>query len=265
MKKYIILSVNRNVDYMYFMPLTIWSWRKAGFEPLCTYVGRTDELTDLIFKSADDVTIFKEIEGIREATIAQVSRLYVSCRPSLNDDDYLMLGDVDMLALGDHWINDTSKVTVYNHDLTEFTEIPMCYVGAPVNLWRNIMKLNGSFDWNDCLKRDIENYPNAKDPDFYKWWGCDQQILTQRLNEYGKEKITFINRGQYPNGFAKGRVDRGDWHLNHDQFIDAHLMQQVHHKEEKIDTLMQLLRYNWPDEDFAWFEKYTEEFKKLAV
>lgn len=270
MNKYIILSVNHNVDYMYFLPLTVWSWQRIGFEPIIFYRGDPGELPKLCFnglrllRNGTGIKTIDSIEGVKDATIAQVSRLYAGCVSTLEDDDYLMLGDVDMLALGSHWNGDTSKVTVYNHDLTGFGEIPMCYVGAPKHLWKQIMRLDG-ITYNEAIKRDIENYPNAKDPDFYKWWGCDQQILTARLKEYGTGKIDFINRGQYTNGFARGRVDRGAWSLNHDVFIDAHLMQQTHHSVEKIEKLFELLHKVWPGEDFTWFMDYTKEFKRLAV
>lgn len=264
MKKYIVLSVNHNVDYMYFMPLTVWTWRKAGYEPLCIHVGKPSAISDLVFHNAGKVVLFSSIEGIRDSTVSQVSRLYIASLPSLDENDYIMLGDVDMLALGNHWNGDTQKVTVYNHDLTGFGEIPMCYVGMPVHLWRTIFNLDTPH-WNNLLKRDMKDYANAKSDDFYTYWGCDQQILTNKLNEYGKDRITFINRGQYSNGFARGRVDRGAWTLDHSEFIDAHLMQQTHHSQEKIDKLVQLLHHVWPGEDFTWFEKYTEEFKKIAV
>ena len=264
MKKYIVLSVNRNVDYMYFMPITIWSWRKAGFEPICIYVGELCEVSELIFESVDKVYKFSSIEGIRDSTISQVARLYASSFPSLHENDYIILGDCDMLALGDHWNPDLGTVTVYNHDLTGYGEIPMCYVGAPVHLWRSVLNLNSN-NWNYLIKRDLENYNNAKSDDFYTYWGCDQQILTQRLNEYGKERITFINRGQYSSGFARGRVDRGNWSLDHEVFIDAHLEQQTWQNPAKVERLYALLAKVWPNEDFTWFKEYTEEFKKLAV
>lgn len=273
MKKYIVLSVNDNVDYLYFTPLVCWAWRKFGWEPIVFYRGETNTITDLMtvyrFK-AYHIRHIEPIEGIRDATLAQCSRLYAGCLNSyddgINDDDYLMLGDADMLALSDHWKPNTSKVTVYNHDLTGFGEIPMCYVGAPVTMWREIMNLK-DVSYNEALKRDISHYPNAKDQDFYKWWGCDQQILTARLKEYGTGKIDFINRGQGSHGYARGRVDRGSggWVLDQPELIDAHLQQQTHHSQEKIESLMQLLRHVWPGEDFTWFEDYTKEFKRLAV
>lgn len=264
MKKYIVLSVNQNVDYMYFMPITVWTWRQAGFEPIVFYRGERNELSDLAFQSVNIVRVLNPIDGIRDATIAQMARLYAACT-DVDDGDYLMLGDVDMLALGNHWTPDLTKVTVYNHDLTGFSEIPMCYVGMPKSLWRTIFEL-GKLDYNQAIKRDIENYPNAREDDFYKWWGCDQQILTERLEAYGYDKITFINRGHF-NGYGAGRVDRGSggWVLDQPILYDAHLKQQTHHNAEKINQLYALLARIWPTEDFSWFHEYTEQFIKLAI
>lgn len=260
MKKYISLSVNQNVDYLYFIPLTVWTWRKIGFEPILFYRGERNELTDLVFNGVENIRILGPIEGIRDATIAQISRLYAGCL-GIEDNDYIMLGDADMLALSNAWNPDLSKLTIYNHDLTGFSEVPMCYVGAPKRIWKDVMKLEG-IDYNEAIKRDIARSSTAKSEDFYKWWGVDQQTLTAHLWEYGKDKITFINRGQGSHGFARGRVDRGGggWVLNQPELIDAHLMQQTHHKQEKIDKLMELLRHVWPQEDFTWFENYTKEF-----
>lgn len=268
MSRYVVLSVNHNVDYMYFLPLTVWSWEKAGWDVLVYYrgEGHSDVERLVITQMVGDENVYytHPVPGIRDATISQVSRLYAACLSSIDDNDYLLLGDCDMLALGDHWNPDYTKVTVYNHDLTGFGEIPMCYVGGTKKLWKQIMNLEG-ITYNEAIKRDIENYPNAKDQDFYKWWGCDQQILTARLKEYGTGKIDFINRGQYSNGFAKGRVDRGSWSLKHEVLIDAHLEQQTWQNDEKIRRLFELLHHAFPKEDFLWFASFTKEFKKLAV
>jgi hypothetical protein len=265
MSKYVALSVNQNVDYEYFIPLTCWTWRKIGYEPILFYSSKVTPVLELVVTlSNTPVWFLAPVDGVRSSTIAQVSRLYAGCLSMLSDDDYILVADADMLALSDAWNPDLTKVTVYNYDLTGFTEIPMCYAGAPKKLWTEIMNLNG-LKYNDAIRRDIENYPNAKSNDFYTYWGCDQQMLTKRLKEYGTGKIDFINRGQYPNGYAKGRVDRGSWTLNHEQLIDAHLEQQTWQNDTKVGRLMELLRHNWPKEDFTWMEKYTSEFRKLAV
>lgn len=214
---------------------------------------------------------FDSIDGIRDATISQVSRLYgAECLSGpkgryMDPDDLVMLGDIDLIPLGDHWQPDDDKVTVYNHDLTGHTEIPMCFVAAPAKLWIKVMDLTGN-PWND-IERDLKNYDNAKSDDFYKWWGCDQQILTYRLQKYGYDKIKFIDRGPSDlHGYARGRVDRapGGWRFDLPELIDAHLEQQTHHKREKIERLYALLAHVWPGEDFTWFREYTEEFRRIT-
>lgn len=271
MKRYIVLSVNDNVDYLYFTPLTCWAWRQFGWEPIVFYQGGNSDVLNLVSHNINNFgylnwrQIIKH-DGYRSDTITQISRLYggacVPCAPV----DYFMTGDIDMLPLSDYWKPDFKEVTVWGHDLTGFGHYPICYIGMNSWEWRHVMNVWNS-DYNEYIKRDLDTLPQAKDPDFYKYWFSDQDLITARLNEYGKEKIKFVNRGQGTHGFARGRVDRGSggWVLNQPELIDAHLMQQTHHSQEKIDKLMQLLRHVWPGEDFAWFEKYTEEFKKLAL
>lgn len=277
MKKYIVLSVNDNVDYLYFVPLTCWAWRQFGWEPIVFFnaVGSaSNNAIRLTFETANEPTssnVFKNvhkvksIEGYRSDTITQISRLYGACAVNIfQNDSYLMIGDIDMIPLSDYWKPDFNKPTVYGHDLTGFGHYPMCYIGMTGQEWCFVMNIKDN-DYNVHIKRDLDTLPQAKDPDFYKYWFSDQDLITQRLKEYGTGKIDFINRGQYANGYAKGRVDRGAWSLNHEQFIDAHLMQQTHHSREKIQKLMDLLHTVWPKEDWKWFLHYTNEFKKLAV
>lgn len=270
MKKYIVLSVNDNVDYLYFTPLICWAWRKFGWEPIVFYHGDRDgfdgRISDLTFELAgfENMHIIKSIEGYRSDTITQISRLYGSC--AVQDECYLMTGDIDMLPLSDYWKPDFSKVSVYGHDLTGFGHFPICYIGAPDVAWDTFMDIAYPYDHNFFIKRDLDTLPQAKDPDFYKYWFSDQDLITERLKQYGTSKIDFINRGQGSHGYARGRVDRGNggWALDQPELIDAHLMQQTHHSEEKIQKLYQLLEHVWPHEDFQWFKDYTVKFKELA-
>jgi hypothetical protein len=278
MKKYIILSINCNQDYIYPLPLAVWTWLKIGFHPIILFEasdikGEYAKMRQLTMDYIEEIGgrfdwhQLGPLEGIRSSTVAQVSRLYGACHKVVNPEDYVMLGDVDLLALGNHWNPDYSKVTVWNWDLTGFSTIPMCFVGAPAKLWQEIMDMHMSTtDPNYYVKRDLENIPAAKSDDFYTYWGIDQEILTERLKNYGHDKITFINRGQGTHGFARGRVDRGHggWVLNQPELIDCHMEQQTHHKKEKIERLYKLLGHVWPNEDMAWFHKFTEEYRKLT-
>lgn len=271
MKKYIILSVNDNVDYLYFTPLTCWAWRKFGWEPIVFWQSDIKEkafpVSHIVRETSGDVFYYvNSIPGYRSDTIAQISRLYGACTiDSFQNDAYLMTGDIDMLPLSDYWKPNMNEVTVWGHDLTGFTHFPICYIGMSYHNWWEVMNII-STDYNAMIKRDLDTLPQAKSTDFYKYWFSDQDLITDRLKAYGTGKITFINRGQGKHGYARGRVDRGSngWVLDQSELIDAHLQQQTHHSEEKIDRLYQLLRHVWPNEDFYWFRQYTEEFKRLA-
>jgi hypothetical protein len=282
MKKYIVLSVNDNVDYLYFTPLTCWAWRYFGWEPIVFYkseeykIGseadqRQYKLKQLAinqFLPANNVFDLTSIEPYRADTITQVSRLYGSCIESIGMADYIMTGDIDMIPLSNYWTPNENRVTVYGHDLTGFSHFPICYIGMPKIDWQMVMYIEyNNSNYDHYIKRDLDTLPQAKDPDFYKYWFSDQDLITDRLKQYGTGKIDFINRGQGAHGYARGRVDRanGGWVFDQPELIDAHLMQQTWQNDEKVQKLYELLAHVWPNEDFTWFKKYTEEFKKLAV
>lgn len=266
MKKYIILSVNDNVDYLYFTPLTCWAWKYFGWEPIVFFQGNHETSVFKLVSINTQLTPFwwlKDIDPYRADTITQISRLYGSC---VIQDGYLMTSDIDMIPLSDYWKPDENRFTVWGHDLTGFKNFPLCYIGGPARLWQGVMKID-SDDYNAHIKRDLDNLPQARSQDFYTYWETDQDHITERLKQFGTGNINFINRGQGKHGFAKGRVDKGHggWVLDQPELIDAHLLQQAHHSEEKIKKLMDLLHTVWPNEDWKWFLQYTKEFKKLAV
>ena len=265
MRKYVVISADQNPDYLYYLPLTAWCWEKIGWHVIVFYRGEliNNHYTSLTLEKLNAWDL-DAIEGIRNATISQVSRLYAACLSSIEDDDLIMTADADMLPLSDYWNPDPSKITCYGHDLTGYGEIPICYISMVKTRWVEVMCLT-KLDHNQMIKRDILASPNAKSDDFYRWWGIDQQIITERINAVNFEK-DFIKRGQYSNGYAVGRVDRGAWTLNHKQFIDAHLFHQMYHKgrEDKFEQTLDLLEKIWPDENFDWFILYTEKFRKLT-
>lgn len=268
MKKYIVLSVNDNPDYLFFTPLTVWAWRKLGWEVIVMFHNVGGINSDCVYlveqMEQTDEAIFKylHVEGHRSSTITQVSRLYAGCLTG--DDVLLMTSDIDLIPLSDYWHPDPSKITVYGEDLTGYTEYPISYLAMTKQRWVEVMGLTSS-DYNELIKRDLDNHPNSKSDDFYKWWGIDQQIITERIKAVNFEK-QFINRGQYANGYAIGRPDRGAWTLNHKQYIDAHLFHQMYHKgrEQYFEKTLDLLYHIWPDDDFGWLVSYTHKFRQLT-
>jgi hypothetical protein len=241
MKKYVILSTDKNPDYAYFEPLTVWAWKQFGWTPLVMKL---------------------EVEGYRPATIAQISRLYAAC---IIEDAYIMTADIDLIPLSDYWHPNFNAKTVWGYDLTDYTEFPISYIGMQAEEWRQVMHLQlcKPEKIQKYIKRDLDGMPNTHSENFYEWWGLDQQLITKRLKPYNPK---LIERGRETNGLAFGRVDRASWTLSLTSLVDAHLPQQVYHKgrEKYFEQMMELLHHVWPEEDFTWFYDFTVEFKRLT-
>lgn len=271
MKKYIILSVNDNVDYLYYTPLTCWAWERIGWTPILFFNGKLGKLGEII--TGVDVGNFHtmEVNEYRSDTITQISRLYGTCVT----DGYIMTGDIDMIPLSDYWKPDQNKITVYGHDLTGFGHYPICYIGMDSLKWADVMNIKDN-DYNKWIKRDLDSLPQAKSTDFYKYWSTDQDLITDRIKQYGLTYVDFINRGQYSNGYAKGRVDRGAWSLDHEQYIDCHMNRDIfkafqNPKHESYDNFakkwsdtMRMLEKCFPGDNFDWFVSYTKDYAKLT-
>lgn len=255
MRKHIVLSVNENPKYLYFLPLTVWAWRQFGWEPIVFFAGLDHQPP--IFDIAVRNSIYLHegnkaflIDGYKSETIAQVSRLYGACVA----DGTIMTGDIDMIPLSDYWKPEWDKITTYGRDLTDY-HYPICYIAMDSARWMQVMDIKSS-DYNEHLKRDLKQQENM--------WTLDQDLITKKLLSFGKEHITHIDRGTDPRTcYPIGRVDRSHWTLNHDVFIDAHLPHDILSNPQSYNKVMELLHKIWPNEDFTWFENYHNEFKKL--
>lgn len=261
MKKTIILSVNDNPEYLFYTPLTVWAWRYFGWEPVLFYHGQLfNSLAVLAINKTQDVgdsTYQLDGTGYHSETVSQISRLYGSCV----FDGYIMTGDIDMIPLSDYWKPDPYKLSVWGHDLTGYEHYPICYIGAPSEIWAQIMKVCGESDYNKAIKRDLDLLPQAKSIDRVKRWVTDQDLITERIKKSGLQAEHY-HRGTYKNGYARGRVDRSAWTLKHDQFIDCHMLRGIYNNKDHYNKTMELLRTVWPNENWKWFEDYVTEFKK---
>ena len=268
MKKYIVLSVDDNPKYLYYLPLVVWAWRKFGWEPILFTLkncgaanldNRRRIIQDVLNSccggpiETNYIHLFTEYKS---ETIVQVSRLYAACRKI----GYLMTGDIDMIPLSDYWKPNENEITVWGHDLTSYQHYPICYISMPSYRWIEIMGLTTDL-YSDMIKRDLDSMPNARSEDSVKRWVVDQDLITERLNATQFSKHNVI-RGTYENGYPIGRVDRSAWNLKHDVLIDCHAPHDVLTNEASFTNLIALLMYVWPEENFEWFIDYTNEFKK---
>lgn len=252
MKKYVVLGVNENPKYLYYLPLVCWAWKYFGWKPVIFYTGKPEHLS--ITKS-DCLTYFlPAVPPYKSETLAQVSRLYAA---SMLDEinNYIMTTDADMLPLtGNIFHYEGHRVLSIGRDLTDY-HYPICYIGAREEVWRSFMKIMVP-DYFSCILRDLRQQKNM--------WTLDQDILTEKLLAYGVQNIHHVNRGtDQRTGYPIGRVDRSHWTLDHKTFIDAHLPHDVLTNDKSFHNVLQLLHTVWPKEDWKWFINYTKEFKKL--
>ena len=279
MKRYIVLSVDENPDYMFYLPLTAWAWKKFGWEPILISAApniRTRIASDIerlwyaTIERGQLPRIFsvttKHEGGIsityESAMVSQISRLYAAAvQPG-----YLMTGDIDMIPLSDYWNPDEKSITAWGHDLTEFNHYPICYIGMPWWKWAEIMNIDqgGVIGMRDMIIRDLDSMPNAKSEDPINRWVVDQDLITSKLMPLDMNcEIDKVTRGVYPNGYPIGRVDRSAWTLDHEKLIDCHMHRDIWKDQVKLNQTLMLLMKVFPNEDFQWFINYCQEFKRI--
>lgn len=264
-KKYVVISVNENPEYQFYIPLVVWAWNKIGWGVILIRTAQNPDMDALMRKyCSPEVEIWLKNDKYPSAMVAQVSRLYAAIGNL--DENYIMTSDVDMLPLSDYWKFDPEMITLWGWDLTEYHHVPMCYVGMKASKWMEVMNITSN-DYNELINRDIDSEPNSKSTDSQKLWSLDQDILTDRINSCLTEK-NMVHRGVYANGYPIGRVDRSAWHGNHIHYIDCHMHRSLYKEGPSTnydrENFMKLLNKVWPEESFNWFIKYAEEFAKLA-
>jgi hypothetical protein len=234
----VIVSTNNNEDYKFFVPYMEKAWNSLGWR-LCVMVTHDVDVSTLKLNDKNNIVIkLPHIEGLRTESIAQAGRLYAG---NYFDHDMLMTSDMDLLPLQDYWNPTPFDVTVYGHDLTWRSYIPMGYVAMDAIKWRNYMKLTG--DTEKDMRRDANEFKHlAYAPDWESWWNWDWTQLTERLMPFKKD-LTLIDRGQIDIAgatLAKGRVDRYNWKETQQQpdWIDAHCHNNnVMHPDKQRDFL----------------------------
>ena len=219
MEKFVVVSSNNNPDYLFYLPYMEKAWNSYGWT-LCVMVTDDVDVSKLIYNNMD-TRIYKlpNIVGLRTESIAQAGRLYAS--NYLPKDAFIMTSDMDLLPLSNYWHPVSVAITVFGHDLTDYTFYPMGYLAMKSSEWIEFMGLTG--DTETDMRNDAEAYRHmAYANDWEAWWNWDWSMITDRMKP-SKDRITFINRGRQSNGFAYGRIDRGNSMAHVDgELIDAH-------------------------------------------
>lgn len=193
----------------------------------------------------------------KAATYAQCSRLYAAALDYLPDNEYLVTSDVDMAVFKLPMPETAGYFTVYGADLVPEKQVPMCYLGAPVSLWREYFTKGRSLQvCLDDLLGDLEAEHFRGN-----YWAKDQE---EAYNTVSRAAVKLTFRARPGTQFADHRVDRDDsfWHdrLNKD-VVDAHLWRPLW-TTENFENLLELLTFFYPDENLSWLHAYRNEYIK---
>jgi hypothetical protein len=235
MKRYIVVSTNNNSDYYFYLPYIEKAWNSYGWDLV---VMITDDVDVTTLKTNNPNTLIcrlPNIDGVRKESIAQAGRLYAA--NYIIGNDLIMTSDMDLLPLSNYWNPNVFDVTVYGHDLTDFSYFPMGYTAMRAEDWRHFMKLTN--DTKADLERDCNEYSYmVKSNEWEQWWNFDWRMLTDRLTH---AKIVHKHRGRQANGFAYGRIDRGNsMQMIDGELIDAHCENHNVQHPDKLNKFITL-------------------------
>ena len=272
-KRRVVLATNENLNYYFFAPVVSMLWQKyMGYCPVILIVGTVKEWLDdprrkfvleETRKIGAEVHFIPRIDGYGTSTVAQTSRLYVSCLPMYADAMYLTLSDMDMLPLNRAWFNkqNMSKrvhldyANVYNHE-----QYPLCYVGGNIATWREIMKPSNPSNITESLKSQFLSDELAKETDGLKVWCYDEKMFGKKIKAWAgyPDNCQMFDRYGCP---PVDRIDRSCWPKTPSigSAVDCHSVRPGHTSPnwEKIQSVLQQI---FSQEDLDWALNYRWNF-----
>ncbi len=159
----------------------------------------------------------------------------------------------------------------YQHQKNEVM-YPICYIGATVPVWKDIMKLR-SGDVRQTILSQLDQATaeygtewNA--PGYGVQWYYDQKLFGRRIAAWpGHPKdCQKINRPP-DRQFLADRLDRGRWKFNSKAdlqgMIDAHILRPGF-SDENWPRLKVLLEALLTKEQVRWVEMYKQQFVNIS-
>lgn len=259
--KYVVLTVDENLSYLYLLPFICKSWQLQGWK--CKIAFNNIKNIDLILDTLEQLDIDFEVEFIEKQSTTINKALYTQCHrlymaEDLPEEGYILMSDADMFIASNFLNRDYDKVNSFGHDLTGYGQIPMCYVGMTGKKWKELM---GDFD----VEKDLATFARKESGDFYIAWSCDQDILTNRIRTIlGYRGVNFIKRGndQTNSGLPIGRWDRFNWIKPNGQIHDCHLSPEGY-TDGGTERLIDMCKTIYPETNWDWILDYQTKFKQI--
>ena len=192
-RKYVAISTSLEFEkdfYLFYLPMTCESWRRIGFEPIIilvltevnetfidlnTFNYRSEINKNKLISANLSLLQLKVIEYLNrlqvkifylrsfknyEAQIGMLARLfigYISNDYITDDNDYIILGDTDLIPINLEYYDFEYKndaITIWNafcckkfeHKKFLYREYPMSHIGMRKYMWKNILTYDSQFD-----------------------------------------------------------------------------------------------------------------------
>lgn len=260
-----VLSATEHDWYSMPLPFAVYSWKVIGIDCLVITPEGDSPKLELAKKYCAPTTIFQTFKARedKQATYAQVARLYVATNPQLFPWEVLITGDSDMAVFGDYLIHPPALgFKIFGADLVPDKQWPICYISGSIASWDRVMEVKGR-TLQECLDDALghEEMQNMRGC----LWSRDQETIFNQLQKYKDVSVEYINRAKPGTQFASHRVDRDDinWRAYvNDELVDAHLWRPLH-TDENFSNVIELFTMKYPNADLSWMYQYREEFLKL--
>lgn len=259
MNKTIILSVDGNPTYAWFVPLCSLMWRDvAGFDVSCIYVGPIDPWFTKC--AAQTNTLVYEAPNVSCSIQAasQLIRLFSYLLPDMGPDSYLLSVDADAWPLSSVFDPSGAPIDLLYPtacDRAETPYFPIGYIGATTRSWREFVGIDGSSP-EEGLAKFFATDPTILNG--HTGWNYDETFITRKIKAWpGFRNANVRKREGDP---PVDRVDRANWPASPTRQgkIDAHLIRPGW-TDKNWPRLRPLLAECLTSDHLAWTDRYREE------
>lgn len=275
-----VISTTLDDKYLFYLPITIWCWNKLGIGVVNCIPGPSSRWSRVAYTSTHydgsqiaslviDTLYIQKLKWSseifysaihKEATYAQVARLFACARPGLEPEEVLITSDVDMLVFKNIFEDVPDGFHVTGIDLVPQGQIPMCYVAASVKTW------NKYFNPENKTYQQLldEHVGSIECTDFRgNLWSRDQELLHNGISNFSS--VIFNYRAYPGTQFAQNRVDRDDgmWRENiKPGLIDYHC-HRPGYTDENFPKILEVIQGMYPYEDLTWMREYRNKYISL--
>lgn len=276
MNTYAVIATNHSHSYDVFAPITALFWREVvGYRTLLFLTGTKPEWQDpvsqVVVNAALEVGARVEwigtLEGYRDGQAAQSSRQFAAAL-DFADDDVLVTGDIDMLALNRDWFR---RHDLVNYDFCNtFADaygwphppfLPTPYTYATAKKWREVMQLEVRGEILTQMQAAFDRTLGRYHDSWTAWWQ-DEMYFNSKLREWSgwPARVQMLTRPGCP---PHDRIDRCRWPNYFDwskSWSDTHLIRPGATKENwpRIRPLVE----HYIPAHLEWVDKYVEAYQK---